>query len=305
MCNPGAGRLFGTHQLAVGLCVGLSVMAAAGDASAANTFGSRYGGASTVGSDQVQVVYYRPEAGAGQGVANVYLDREFVTALRPGGHVAFCVAPGRHLLGAYLDDAPRYPGKNEELYAANFNGGSTYYVKVREEGGNQPLPVSRRTAATDLENSRQQIHLLSRASKVQVCRHYPSLDAPVTDLREFSLQADASFNSRDGLNEAGRQQLQQMLEQLRQDGAQISRVEVEGHTDPSASTAANQLQGQRMADAVRAALIERGVPQSMVTAVSAGSRSLVKLGCLGSTQEQRSCNAPNRRVVLRVEMKTR
>lgn len=301
MCDPAAAKPFMLAVVACSLLAG-ALAGSSTPAEAASTLGARYQNVASVGSDQAQVIYYRA-AGDGKGVANVYLDREFITALKPGGHVAFCLAPGRHILGAYLDDAPRYAGKNEELYAASLNGGSTYYLKVREEDGNLPLPVAKRDAVAELEGSRRQIHLLSRASGVQVCRHYATLDVPPATVREFSLLADTAFNSQGGLTDAGRKALKGILDGLQREGASISRVEVDGHTDPLASVASNQLQGQRMADAVRAALISNGLPQSLVTAISSGSRAMVKLGCYGTQAEQVACNAPNRRVVLRMEVK--
>ncbi|WP_161809643.1 OmpA family protein [Stenotrophomonas terrae] len=256
-----------------------------------------------MGQDQAQVVYYRAEDVSGASAANIYLDREFITALKPGGYTAFCVAPGRHMLGSYLNDAPSYSGKNEELYAATFKGGATYYLKVREEGGNHPLPVNRALAATELEGQRRQVHLLSRASKVEPCRHYAYLDAPMVTLREFVLLADTAFDGRHGMSSAGNRQIQSVLADLQRENAQITRVEVEGHTDPLGAAADNQLLGQRWADSVRSALIRSGVPQAMTQATSAGSRTLVKHGCYGSQDEQRACYAPNRRVVLRVEVR--
>lgn len=266
-------------------------------------FGRPYAAVAAVGQDQAQVVYYRADDVSGDAAANVYLDREFITALKPGGYTAFCVAPGRHMLGAYLNDAPTYSGKNDELYAATFKGGATYYLKVREQGGNHPLPVTRALAATELEGQRLQVHLLSRASKVEACRHYGYLDAPTVALREFVLPADSLFDSRHGVTSDGSQQIQSLLAGLQRENAQITRVEVEGHTDPIGAVADNQLLGQRWADAVRNALVRNGVAQAMTHAISAGSRTLVKHGCYGSQDEQRACYAPNRRVVLRVEVR--
>jgi OOP family OmpA-OmpF porin len=289
----------------------LMLVAAAGACSAVGeapaqdrrAYGGAYAAVAAVGQDQAQVVYYRAEEGSGAAVANVYLDREFITALKPGGYTAFCVAPGRHMLGSYLDDAPTYSGKNDELYAATFKGGSTYYLKVREEGGNHPMPVTRAVASTELTGQRQQIHLLSRASKVEPCRHYGYLDAPTLALREYVLLADTSFSGRGGMSAAGNSQISSLLAELQRENAEITRVEVEGHTDPLGTVVDNQMLGQRWADTVRSALVSSGLPQSMMQSSSAGSRTLVKHGCYGTLEQQRACYAPNRRVVLRVEVR--
>lgn len=303
MCCAVVGRMKGMSVLM--LVASASALFGVGSAAAQShrTFGDAYSAVAAVGQDQAQVVYYRAGDGNGDAVANVYLDREFITGLKPGGYTAFCVAPGRHMLGSYLDDAPTYSGKNDELYAATFKGGATYYLKVREVGGNHPLPVTKAVASGELGGQRQQAHLLSRASRVEPCRHYGYLDVPALVVREYVLPADTSFNGRNGLSAAGSNQIQSLLADLQREGAQITRVDVEGHTDPMGAPADNQVLAQRWADIVRNTLISGGVPQSLTHSSSAGSRAPTKHGCYGSTEQQRACYAPNRRVVLRVEVR--
>jgi len=298
-------RMKGMSVLLLVAAAGVSCAVGPASAQSHRAYGDPYSAVAAVGQDQAQVVYYRSENASGGAVANVYLDREFITALKPGGYTAFCLAPGRHMLGSYLNDAPTYSGKNDELYAATFKGGATYYLKVREEGGNRPLPVTRAVASAELGVQRQQIHLLSRASKIEACRHYGYLDAPTSALREYVLLADTSFNGRGGMSAYGNSQISALLAELQRENAQITRVEVEGHTDPLGASADNQVLGQRWADTVRSALISNGLPQSMLRSSSAGSRILVKHGCYGTVDQQRTCYAPNRRVVLRVEVRMR
>ncbi|WP_269791921.1 OmpA family protein [Stenotrophomonas sp. Iso1] len=267
-------------------------------------FGGHFTESARVGEDQAQVIYYRAADALAAGAANVYLDQELVTALKPGGYTVFCLTPGRHTLGAYLDDAPDYSGKTRELYAAAFKAGATYYLKVREEGLNQPMPVNKTTAEAELGDTREQIHLLSRASRAEPCRYYDFLDDPTFSVRDFTVLADTAFNARGGMTNDGSRAVAAILAGLEQVNAQIIRVEVEGHTDPMGAGANNQAQAQRWADGVRRALIERGVPQSVVVATSAGSRNLVQHSCYGSHVEQQVCYAPNRRVMVRVQVRT-
>lgn len=74
-----------------------------------------------------------------------------------------------------------------------------------------------------------------------------------------------------------------------------------GHTDPIGSEAGNQALGLKRARIVRRILLDGGLPASMISASSAGSQELVTEQCHGSKSEQVRCNAPNRRVVVRVE----
>ncbi|MEA5666811.1 OmpA family protein [Stenotrophomonas sp. MH1] len=265
------------------------------------TFGEAYTMPGRVGEDQSQVIYYRSAVEGVAGVANVYLDQQFVTALNPGGFTVFCLAPGRHRLGAYIDDAPDYLGKTRELYEAEFKPGVTYYLKVREEGINQPLPVSSRVAEPELRGARRQIHLLARSDSMESCRRYGFLGAPAARRQDLVLMADAVMASNGLLNEAGAAQLQQLLDAMRARKARILRVEVEGHTDPLDAEDRNQALGLQWAERVREALIRRGVPQDVVHAVSSGGRLPVRQGCYGTPDEQRVCHAENRRIVIRVE----
>lgn len=268
-----------------------------------NAFGQYFTKAASIGDDQAQVIYYRAADKDAAGAANVYLDQEFVTALQPGGFTQFCVAPGKHTLGAYLDDAPDYAGKTHELYAAAFRSGATYYLKVREEGLNRPVAVSRDMADAELRVLREQIHLVSRASQAEKCRYFHFLDHPESAVRDFVLLADSAFNALGGLSDEGRRAVTAVLDDLQMETAQIVRVEVEGHTDPLGVSADNQMRGQRWADAVRMALIERGVPESVITASSSGSRVPVNRSCSGNLREQRTCYAPNRRIAIQVELR--
>lgn len=303
MCSAVTARGRSLSALLVCLLAGVPATGAA-QAASDRPFGGHFTESARVGEDQAQVIYYRAADPLSSGAANVYLDQEFVTALKPGGYTVFCLSPGRHTLGAYLDEAPDYSGKTRELFAAGFKAGATYYLKVREEGLNQPMPVSKATAEAELGNTREQIHLLSRASRAENCRYYDFLDDPTFSVRDFSLLADTAFNARGGMTEDGNRAVAAILSELERVNAQIIRVEVEGHTDPMGTGADNQAQGQRWADAVRRALVERGVPQSVVTSTSAGSRVLVQHSCYGSRSEQQACYAPNRRIAIRVEVRT-
>jgi OOP family OmpA-OmpF porin len=278
---------------------------AAGPA-ARELFADAYQGAQPIGEDQAKVVYYRTADGAqGRGAANVYLDRELVTALLPGGHAQFCLRPGQHILGAYLNEAYRYPGKREELYRATLEGGNTYYLKVREQGGSLPLSMERGVAERELRGSRAQAHLLNRASQVEPCRHYAFLGKPTLAHREYVLQADQVFAGRNGsahLSDAGRTAVGDILRDLQRRDAQIVQVNIEGHTDPLGPEAGNQLLGQAWADAVRQSLIEQGAPQALLKASSLGNREPLRNSCYGSRDEQFACYAPNRRVKVEVEV---
>src|SRR5476649_859850 len=98
--------LFKTALIGMALCSAPKLMAV-------EAFGDPYTAVSPVSTEQAQVVYYRAKAlNSEDGAAHVYVDREFQSALLPGGFTTFCVAPGSHTVGSYSQDAPQYKGKS-------------------------------------------------------------------------------------------------------------------------------------------------------------------------------------------------
>ncbi|NCE89726.1 OmpA family protein [Pseudomonas sp. L13] len=273
---------------------------------AGKVFDHTYVSVPPIGEDQTQVVYYRMEEGVQRkGAAHVYVDREFHTGLLPGGYSVFCLAPGAHTLGAYLDDTPEYKGKRSDLYQATLQGGKTYYLRVREDGNTFPQPVAREEAERELVTSRNQVHAISRASGVEACRHYEYL-VDESRFKRYELSSDVLFASgasaRQDIPEAGLKAVRSLIDELREDHAQVRHVQVVGHTDPMGDEGKNQLLGQARADTLRDLLIAGGIPDSLITAVSAGNREPVVFTCYGNRAQQTACYAPNRRVVIKVEL---
>lgn len=273
---------------------------------AGRVFTAAYLGLPPVAVDQVQVVYYRSKEGVQRtGAAHVYIDRQFHTGLLPGGFTSFCLAPGSHTLGAYLDDAPTYLGKSADLYLANLDGGQTYYLKVREDGNTFPVPVKREVAERELGLTRSQSHVLSRANSVEACRYYDYLK-DTARFKHYTLASDVLFASGKSdyqdISASGREAVTTMLAELRRDDAQIKHIQVTGHTDAFGTEADNQLLGERRANTVIQMLINGGIAESILSAHSSANRDPVVHTCYGPRVEQISCYAPNRRVDIRVEL---
>lgn len=266
-------------------------------------FGLQYAPVAPVAERQVQVVYYRANGmGTQQGAAHVYVDREFHAGLLPGGYSAFCVAPGTHSLGAYVKDAPQYKGKTTDVFSASLDGGKTYFLRVREDGYGAPQAVARVEAERELAGMRQQVQALSRASTVQACDYLP-MAAP--QFKDYALSGDVLFafgkSGYQDITFQGREAIRQLVTQLKQENANLERIEVVGHTDPIGSATSNHLLGLKRAQTVRRMLLEGGLPASAVSASSAGANEPVSSSCHGSRAEQVACYAADRRVVVRVD----
>ena len=273
-------------------------------------FGNLYSQVPPVSNSQAQVVYYRSQNGSTlPGAAHVYVDREFHAALLPGGFTAFCVAPGVHTLGAYLNDAPGYSGKHSDAYTATLTGGNTYFLRATEDTTGKPLSVTRANAERDLAVIRQQVQAISRASTVQACDYKPMPEAAPTakPYKDYVLPGDVLFRfGKSGygdISPAGHKAIYALVTQLKNEHASLKQIDVIGHTDAIGSPSSNQALGLKRAQTVRRLLIDAGLPASAIRANSAGANDPVTQLCKGSRAELIACYAPDRRVVVRVDIR--
>jgi OOP family OmpA-OmpF porin len=138
---------------------------------APKAFGEKYKPVPPVVKELTQVVYYRANSDVlTEGPANVYVDARYHTSLLPGGFTSFCLKPGNHTLGAFVND-PLYRGKTEHLYQAELRGGRTYYLRVDEQQHltDAPRAVHRQHGEKELKPNRRQVHAHSRAVTIVPC----------------------------------------------------------------------------------------------------------------------------------------
>ncbi|MGU7816116.1 OmpA family protein [Burkholderia sp. AW49-1] len=272
---------------------------------AGKTFGMSYAPVGQVASNQVQVVYYRAQTAGNAKAANVYVDGHFQTALLPNGYTSFCVAPGNHTIGAYLNDAPEYRGKTQNLFEANLKGGATYFLKVQEGGNGAPVAVSREQAERELQGARAQVHALSRAATTLACNVSAPVASTTPQYKDYTLGGDMLFafgkSGYGDISMKGREALNDLVRQVRAENTTLTSIQVIGHADQIGSDEAAEALGMRRASTVRRALIERGLPAAKIEAMSAGNSEPVVEACSGSQQQRIACYAPNRRVVVRVD----
>ncbi|MCW1829094.1 OmpA family protein [Enterobacter asburiae] len=266
---------------------------------AAENFGKTYQPVAPVGQTQTQVVYYRDASNTAGGAAHIYVDNEFHDALLPGGFTAFCLAPGKHNLGAYQNDAPQYRGK-EQGYNVEMTGGQTYFVRVSHTMNAVPEARTREQAEKDLAGLREQTHVLSRASSVEACNYLP---AP--QYKDYTLSGDVMFrfgqSSEKGVSAQGRQAVKDLVATIKRENVELKQIQVIGHTDAIGSDRSNYALGLKRAQTVRTMLAENGLPARLMSASSVGSSEPVVNDCAASSKKELiACNAPNRRVVVRV-----
>lgn len=122
-----------------------------------------------------------------------------------------------------------------------------------------------------------------------------------------ALSADALFPFAKGdvkdVMPTGRSEVAALAARLRTSETEGLAIRVIGYTDNIGTTAYNQDLSERRAQAVRALLIEAGVPAVNVTAEGRGEADPVK-DCGDAPRAERiACLAPNRRVEVRVDVK--
>lgn len=262
-------------------------------------FGEAYRPVQEVSPGQTQMVYYRDGyAGENADPAYVYIDREFHTGLLPGGYTVFCLTPGTHELGATLDDAPRYTGKQGQP-SINLMPGRTQFIRVDEDGARAQVAVNREEAERELAGKYRQMHVVSRARSVRACQYEQKPAEQV-----YTLSSDVLFSyGKSGygdIRDGGRQAIADLVNQLDRDGARLERVEVVGHTDAIGSMESNDALGLARARTVRQVLIDNGLAGDRITVRTAGSREPVSQGCVGSRDALIACYTPDRRVVIRI-----
>lgn len=268
---------------------------------AQNSFDGAWRSLSPVSAEQARVVYYRPASLTGEKPANIYVDGEFHTSLLAGGYTVFCVAPGTHSLGSYVNDAPDYQGKRAQSWTDKLAAGKTYYIRANLDDSGRPLVVSQQQAQQELLSTKRQAHLLSRASSVQRCQ-----EGTTEAYDKYAFSSDLLFrfgsaNSND-ISAQGREALSSFASMLKKENAAQRHIIVTGFTDPIGSDSSNMALGQRRAEAVKALLIAQGMNAANITAQSMGE-SQVDTNCSGSLQEQKACYASERRVIISVENK--
>jgi OOP family OmpA-OmpF porin len=270
------------------------------NAQAQNNFGQVWRSMPAVASDQVRVVYYRPADATGNSPAHIYVDGEFQTALLAGGYSTFCLKPGVHSLGSFTNDAPSYQGKQQQPWRDNLAAGKTYYIRASLDNSGRPLVTSASDAQQQLVGTRQQIHLLSRASSVVACQQ-----GTTQSYDNYEFASDLLFNfgsaNSDDISNEGRNAIQQFTAMLKRQSNTQAHIVVTGFTDPIGDENNNMKLGQRRADAIKNLLVNNGLSSANISSQSMGE-SQVSKQCQGSRKEQVACYANERRVIISVEV---
>ena len=224
-------------------------------------FGEEYKSVPPVVNQLTQIVYYRAKQPShDHPAANVYVDGRYHTSLMPGGFTRFCLKPGEHALGAFVND-PQYRGKTEGRFVADLQGGRTYFLRVDEEQrlDQPPVAVSAGNGESEVRQTHRQIHTRSRATSVESCVYDRAAAQRPSTYLYSARQLFKQDNGFQMLSDEGQEAVNDMVITLRQQHPMLHSVSIRIHSAAGLATQRNQ------AKAIRTALMLAAIPDKVIS----------------------------------------
>jgi len=243
-----------------------------------------------VSNNDSRIVFFNDGSVSGNNSVNVYVDKHFNTALKPNEYTIFCVVPGEHSLESYLNDAPKYTGKNNPQMTAMTQSGHTYFLSVTSQG--TPLAVTQEAGARAINNARLS-QFINRSPSVIPCTEKKITDdkftvtfsfngsqladIPAAELKSFEDWAKTVYSEKN-----------------------YRRIEITGHSDNVGQNDYNYTLSERRAKVIRDVLTNIGIESNAIVVKGKGD-SDIKVNCeRGSGVSTKICNQTNRRVTVTV-----
>lgn len=298
----------------VALFMGTSVLAQNTGYSRIQPFGQIFVQPERVVDQQTRMIFYRTQQSSSvYGAASVYVNGAYHASLVPGGYSELCMPTGNIELGLKTVEVGRTVKDDlDTITAVRGLGGQNQYFRVRDTGrGRQVLqPVPVQEALTELSNTREQVHTVSRvpgATECTINRGAPAAPvntAPVVP-QTITLAADAlfAFGRSDlyAMSPIGRASLDALVQRLRGEYIKLDRLHIIGHADPIGQPMSNERLSMERAQTVRDYLYQSGLNTIQITSEGRGSREPAVTQCgWGASPEAIACHAPNRRVVIEI-----
>ncbi len=292
-------------------------------------FGEQFKVASRAPAAQARIFVYRLADSQRPEPVNIYLDGRYHTSLLRGGYSEFCVAQFQVPVQVASDDARQmHKGKQAPARWWSLQAGKTLYLRVQEGADARASLVNtpEEQAVKELQSTAQQIHTVSRAPLAQPCQEpapapllaenkavppAPALLLPAVPVAvpkaapagDYALRADELFDfGKSTLKPSGRKVIEALARRIQRDFGQPEQIRLVGHSDPIGKDKLNQKLSLERARTVLRELQSQGVaPHKGFTATGKGAVQLVKTTCgITPRPENKTCNAPNRRVEVAV-----
>lgn len=237
-----------------------------------------------------RIVFFNDGSVSGSNSVNVYVDKHFNTALRPNEYTIFCVAPGEHSLESYVNDAPKYTGKNNPQMTATTQSGHTYFLSVTSQG--TPLAVLQDAGARAIKNARLS-QFINRSPSVIPCTE--------TKITDDKFTVTFSFNGSQ-ISDIPASELKSFEDWIKKFYSEndYRRIEVVGYSDELGQKTYNYTLSQRRAKVIRDVLINIGFQPTSIFVEGKGDSDIKNTCATTSEALTKSCNQVNRRVTVKV-----
>lgn len=255
-----------------------------------------------VNTNKANVVFVREDADNGKAL-NIFVGGEYLASLLPNAYKQVEVCPANQKLVAIETDvADRYLTKENGGQIYNIPLDKTTYLRVSKDQNGQPffLAMNEEEIQQFKQSAKEQVHTLPRVDQSLAC-------APATTpvvIKKFTLQAGALFNfdkaDEQNMLIKGKQEIKAVADEIRNESAKISRIDVIGYTDPDGTEAYNQVLSAQRAQSVKNLMVNYGLPAESIFQEGRGKTNLLISDCAAKHSKNRTarleCNQPNRRV---------
>ena len=259
-----------------------------------------------------RVTLYRPAHGFSSGVAHLEINGQYHTSLQLGGFSEICLEPEDFKLAAHMvqtgADLKNYQDATTTLKP---QAAQNLYVRVSDQGDGRATltSVSVERAKHELQDTRRQIHAVTRVTQAQECTE----PAPrVVAKGDIVLGADALFgfgkSDIKDISVQGRAALDALIAKVQKQYGSDAQVllHITGHADPLGNPVMNKRLSEARAKAIREYMQQGGIDAKRLSSSGAGSEQPVIQTCGKTvTPETIECNKPNRRVVLSIRAEAR
>jgi len=243
-----------------------------------------------VSNNDSRIVFFNDGSVSGNNSVNVYVDKHFNTALKPNEYTIFCVVPGEHSLESYLNDAPKYTGKNHPQMTAMTKSGHTYFLSVTSQG--TPLAVTQEAGARATNNARLS-QFINRSPSV-----IPCTEKKITD-DKFTVTFSFNGSQLADIPAAELKSFEDWAKRVYSE-KNYRRIEITGHSDNVGQNDYNYTLSERRAKVIRDVLTNIGIESNSIVVKGKGD-SDIKVTCeRGSGVSTKICNQTNRRVTVTV-----
>lgn len=280
--------------------------------SIAKPFGALYAAPAPIHADLGRITLYRTPSQAA-GVASLQINDRYQASLQPGGYTDLCMKPSGVDIGASLQITGERPKDLPEVSAfVNLKPRDEVFIRVVDlpKGRLSLVTVPAEVAFAELQQSRRQVHSISRVPGASACDRVTGSPAPQTASITISTDALFAFGRADpdSMLPYGREQLDRLAQRLKTRYADFDHgaIQVVGHADPIGNPSANLRLSEARANAVRDYLVNQGIEGHKIESTGRGDKQLLDATCGRlATPVSIACNKVNRRVVVEMSVRVR